>query len=162
MLTAGLRFVMSSVGLFKCRQAPRNAAGSFTVHFALLQNASIADCNPQHPTNPLKSLFLKDLTAVRLLARRLLCLFHRRTIGAPSHEQHSLACKRNCIRGFVGFSLHPGASCARVGGSTHAALLAGAKSAAVSGVERSAQFRPTGGQRACAGIASSRYRTSGF
>ncbi|PCM48131.1 hypothetical protein CP335_19095 [Pseudomonas fluorescens] len=62
-------------GLFKCRQAPCNAAGTFTVQFALPQKAIIAECNPHPVKNPSKSLFLKDFTAVRLLARRLLCLF---------------------------------------------------------------------------------------
>ena len=62
-------------GLFKCRQAPCNAAGTFTVQFALPQKAIIADCNLKLRKNPCKSLFLKDFTPVRLLARRLLCLF---------------------------------------------------------------------------------------
>ncbi|QBR33376.1 hypothetical protein E3Z29_24045 [Pseudomonas sp. S150] len=62
-------------GLFKCRQAPCNTAGTFTVQFALPQKAIIADCNPLSMKNPCKSLFLKDFTAVRLLARRLLSLF---------------------------------------------------------------------------------------
>jgi hypothetical protein len=126
---------MSSVALFKCRQAPCNAAGSFTVHFALPQKAIIADCNPSEWKNPSKCLFLKDLTAVRLLARRLLWLFHRRTIGAAPHEQHSLARKRSRIGGFGGFSLRPTGCCAGSGRSAHAALFAGAKSAAVGGVE---------------------------
>lgn len=52
----------------KCRHAYCNAAGRFTVHFAPFQKAIIADCNPSDPTLPPKSLFLKDLTAVRLLA----------------------------------------------------------------------------------------------
>jgi hypothetical protein len=42
MLTGRLGFVMSSVGLFKCRQAPYRAVGLFTVQFASSQNASIA------------------------------------------------------------------------------------------------------------------------
>ncbi|NTZ96578.1 hypothetical protein FCH79_14855 [Pseudomonas koreensis] len=62
-------------GFFKCRQAPCNAAGTFTVQFALPQKALIADCNPTLGKNPCKCLFLKDFTAVRLLARRVLCLF---------------------------------------------------------------------------------------
>jgi hypothetical protein len=74
MLTARPGFVMSSAGLFKCRQAARSIAGSFTVHFALSQKAIIADCNSATPQQPRKCLFLKDLTAVRLLARGLLCL----------------------------------------------------------------------------------------
>lgn len=159
MLTARPRFVMSSVGLFKCRQAPCNAAGSFTVHFALPQKAIIAECNPTLWKNPAKRLFLKDLTAVRLLARRLLCLFNRRTIGAPSHEQHSLACKRNCIDGFGGFPLCPRAG--RTGRPAHAALLAGAEGATVGGVER-AELRAASGQRTSADTVSARFRTSGF
>jgi hypothetical protein len=51
------------------------------VHFAPLPNAFIADCNPSKPKKPLKCLFLKDLTEVKLLARRLLYLF--------SIEEHS-------------------------------------------------------------------------
>ncbi|CAI8857479.1 hypothetical protein EMIT0P2_20406 [Pseudomonas sp. IT-P2] len=75
MLTAGPCFVMSSAGLFKCRQAPCKGAGRFTVQFASPQKATIAKCNAAHPKNPAKCLFLKDLTAVRLLARRLLYRF---------------------------------------------------------------------------------------
>lgn len=62
-------------GLFKCRQAPCKGAGRFTVQFASPQKATIAKCNAAHPKNPVKCLFLKDLTAVRLLARRLLYRF---------------------------------------------------------------------------------------
>jgi hypothetical protein len=60
MVTGGPRFVMSSGVLFKCRQAPCNAAGTFTVHFALPQKAIIADCNAQAIDNPSKLLFFKD------------------------------------------------------------------------------------------------------
>ena len=44
MLTAGPAFVMSSVGLFKCRQTPRPGEDLFTVQIALLQKAIIAKC----------------------------------------------------------------------------------------------------------------------
>jgi hypothetical protein len=45
MLTGRPGFVMSSVGLFKCRQAPRRAVALFTVQIASSQNATIAICN---------------------------------------------------------------------------------------------------------------------
>lgn len=101
MLTASPCFVMSSVGLFKCRQAPWKIAGTFTGQFALPENALIADCNHRTPKNLTKPLFLKDLSAVTLLARRLLCLFYQKEqFGASCHEQHPLACKRSGI-GFL-------------------------------------------------------------
>ncbi len=61
--------------LFKCRQAPCNAVGRFIVQFAPLQKAIIAECNPRPAKDPAKCLFLKDLAAVRLVARRLLQSF---------------------------------------------------------------------------------------
>ena len=45
MLTGKPGFVMSSVGLFKCRQTPCRAVALFTGQFASSQNASIAICN---------------------------------------------------------------------------------------------------------------------
>jgi hypothetical protein len=96
MLTASPCFVMSSVGLFKCRQPPCKIAGTFTGQFALRENALIADCNQRISKNRIKPLFLKDLSADTLLARRLLCLFYQKEqFGASCHEQHPLACKRS-------------------------------------------------------------------
>ena len=44
MLTAGPAFVMSSVGLFKCRQTPQPGVDLFTVQIASLQKAINAKC----------------------------------------------------------------------------------------------------------------------
>jgi hypothetical protein len=96
MLTASPWFVMSSVGLFKCRQASWKIAGTFTGQFALRENAVIADCNQRRSKNLTKPLFLKDLSPATLLARRLLRLFYQKEqFGASCHEQHPLACKRS-------------------------------------------------------------------
>ena len=45
MLTGRPAFVMSSVGLFKCRQTSRGSVALFTVQIASPQNAIIANCN---------------------------------------------------------------------------------------------------------------------
>jgi hypothetical protein len=45
MLTGKPAFVMSSAGLFKCRQTPYAFVALFTVQFASSQNAIIAICN---------------------------------------------------------------------------------------------------------------------
>jgi hypothetical protein len=45
MLTGRPAFVMSSVGLFKCRQTPHGSVALFTVQIASPQNAIIAKCN---------------------------------------------------------------------------------------------------------------------
>jgi hypothetical protein len=72
MLTGRPAFVMSSVGLFKCRQMPRRSVALFTVQIASPQNAIIAKCNAGTSGKYLNSLFLKDLITVRLLACELL------------------------------------------------------------------------------------------
>jgi len=79
MLTGKPGFVMSSVGLFKCRQTPHRAVALFTVQIASPQNAIIAICNATPSQRQVNSLFLKDLIAVKLLARGLLQLFSRTT-----------------------------------------------------------------------------------
>src|SRR5690349_20203885 len=118
---------MSSAGLFKCRQASCKGAGRFTVQFASPQNAIIAECNAPSSKNPFKCLFLKDLTAVRLLARRLLYRFYKRTFGDSSHEQRPRPRKRNRTGCSRGLSLPPRGQ--RESGRAHATLPASAESA---------------------------------
>jgi hypothetical protein len=107
-------------------------------------------------------LFLKDLTEVKLLARRLLYLFYRRTFGATPHEQHSFACKRNCSSGFGELPIYPREFRTRAIGSAYATLPAGTENAATGGAERSGQPHLTSRQYFRADAASTDFRTSGF
>lgn len=72
MLTGGSAFVMSSVGFLSVGKRPSTARDLFTVQIASPQKAIIANCNASDVRDYLNCLFLKDLIAVRLLARRLL------------------------------------------------------------------------------------------
>ncbi len=72
MLTGKPAFVMSSIGLFKCRQAPSKNVALFTVQIASLLKAIIAKCNASALEKFFKSLFLKNLITIRLLACGLL------------------------------------------------------------------------------------------
>ncbi len=84
MLTGGSDFVMSSVGFLSVGRCPSTARDLLTVQIASPQKAIIANCNETTLHDYLNSLFLKDLIAVRLLARRLLQLFSKNNGGQPS------------------------------------------------------------------------------
>jgi hypothetical protein len=75
------------------------------LHAAL--KAISADCNLHNPKNSLKCLFLKDLTEVRLLARRLLCLFNRRTFGATPMNSTLLLANAIALAVLVSFHFIP-------------------------------------------------------
>ena len=97
MLTGRPAFVMSSVGLFKCRQTPCGSVALFTVQIASLQNDIIEKCNTGILRKYLNSLFLKNLIAVKLLACGLLRLLSKNAnavvlaVLSGFHQEHSMS-----------------------------------------------------------------------
>ncbi|MGF6557889.1 hypothetical protein ABIA48_004269 [Pseudomonas sp. S30_BP2TU TE3576] len=79
MLTVGPAFVMSSVGLFKCRQTPLPGADLFAVQIASAQKAIIAKRKTGVSRKYSNSLFLMNLIADRLWHACCFSCSHRTT-----------------------------------------------------------------------------------